>query len=511
MRRIGLAVATVALALVTSAPPASAAVEYLRSFGQGSLGTTLINEGVAVDAAGNVYAASNNADRVFRFSPTGALLGAIGTQGSSPGQFLHPSGVAISPADGNVYVTDSFRQKVVIFTPQGQFVTEWGQAGTAAGQFAPDEAYGIAFDHTGNVVIAGFSQNRVQRFSPTGTFLGAIGTTGSGIGQFDQPFFLEVGLNGQTYVADVGNDRIVRLDTGPGWLGTFGQAGSGTGQLSMPVGIAVAPDGSLYVADDNRARVLHYSQEGGFLDEFGAGPGPGQLADIWDVAVDCRGNVFVQEKSGERIVEFGDPAKAPPPCVAPDAVTLAPQEVTTSSAKVTGTVDPRGDASTYHFEYGSTTAYGTSTASASAGAGSGAAPVSATLSGLAPGTPYHYRLVASNAFGADNGEDQVLTTQVMPVTTVTTTTPTPAPSPAPVTTTVTTPAPVTPAPPRCRVPKVIGLSLAAARKKLLKARCAVGKVRRSKGALVVRTQSRRVGTTVAAGTKVNLTLARKRR
>ena len=406
--------ATAALVVLAGAAPAAAAVEYLRSFGQGSLGNTFINEGVAVDAAGNVYASSNNADRVFRFSPTGALLGAIGTAGSGAGQFTHPAGVAVSPFDGNVYVTDPFRQKVLVFTPTGQFVTEWGQAGTGAGQFASDEAYGISFDKDGNVHIGGFSQNRVQRFTAAGAFLNAVGTSGSGVGQFSGPFMLDTGPNNQIYVADSGNDRIVRLDLGLGWLGVFGTSGAGTGQLSQPVGIAFAPDGTLYVADRLRGRVLHYTQEGGFLDEFGGGAPPAQLGEIYDVAVDCRGNVFVMEKTGERVVEFGDPGAAPPPCVAPDVATGAPADVTIGGATVNGTVNPRGEATTYHFEYGPTTGYGTSTPDVAAGTGTSAGAVSAALSGLVASTEYHYRLVATNKFGTSNGDDKILTTQAVP-------------------------------------------------------------------------------------------------
>ena len=88
--------------------------------------------------------------------------------------------------------------------------------------------------------------------------------------------------------------------------------------------------------------------------------------------------------------------------------------VATSTATIGGTVNPQGEATTYHFDYGTSTSYG-STAPASppypsAGSGSSAAPESANLTGLSPNTTYHYRIEATNAFGASYGTDGMFTT-----------------------------------------------------------------------------------------------------
>jgi hypothetical protein len=88
-------------------------------------------------------------------------------------------------------------------------------------------------------------------------------------------------------------------------------------------------------------------------------------------------------------------------------VTTGPAEnVTTSGAKVTGTVNPGGAQTSYHFEYGTSTSYGLSTPDNDAGAGSADLGVSANLSGLTAQTTYHYRLVA----GGVNGSDRTFTT-----------------------------------------------------------------------------------------------------
>jgi phosphodiesterase/alkaline phosphatase D-like protein len=102
----------------------------------------------------------------------------------------------------------------------------------------------------------------------------------------------------------------------------------------------------------------------------------------------------------------------------PAASTGAASSVTDSSATIAGTVNPHGAAATYHFEYGTSRSYGSSTTSASAGSGTSAVPVSADLTGLTQGTTYHYRLVASNSSGGvSDGADHSFTTNGPPVVT----------------------------------------------------------------------------------------------
>src|SRR4051812_8398427 len=93
--------------------------------------------------------------------------------------------------------------------------------------------------------------------------------------------------------------------------------------------------------------------------------------------------------------------------VAPAATTGPAPAVTDHSATLGGSVDANGAPTSYHFEYGPTTAYGSVTPSADADFGGVAA---ATVGGLSPVTIYHYRLVASNAAGVTEGADQTFTT-----------------------------------------------------------------------------------------------------
>ena len=116
---------------------------------------------------------------------------------------------------------------------------------------------------------------------------------------------------------------------------------------------------------------------------------------------------------------------APPPVVATQPATA----ITHSTATLNGTVNPRGHATSYRFEYGTTTSYGQSTPVQSAGAGDGAVAVSVPVTGLEPNTTYHYRLVATYSDGPVTGADAQFTTQAFqpvvtaqPATSVTTST-----------------------------------------------------------------------------------------
>jgi hypothetical protein len=94
--------------------------------------------------------------------------------------------------------------------------------------------------------------------------------------------------------------------------------------------------------------------------------------------------------------------------------------ITSTSATLTGAVNPEGQATTYYFEYGTSTNYGSQTAMTDAGSGTASAKVSTPVAALAPNTRYHYRLVATNPSGATLGSDVSFKTPKPPVPSVTT-------------------------------------------------------------------------------------------
>jgi hypothetical protein len=98
-------------------------------------------------------------------------------------------------------------------------------------------------------------------------------------------------------------------------------------------------------------------------------------------------------------IASGGSLTPPPPSNPPTVNTTAATNVTATGAQLNGTVNPNGLNTTYHFDYGTSTSYGTSTTSTSAGSGSSGVNVNTTISGLTAGTQYHYRLVATNSAG----------------------------------------------------------------------------------------------------------------
>lgn len=203
-------------------------------------------------------------------------------------QFLNPEGIAVDAA-GNVYVVDSGNFTIRKITSAGVVSTLAGAAGYAGtndgfgnGARFGDPGYGsptgAAIDNAGNIYVADTYNNTIRKITPVGTnwlvttiagtpqfnFVGLpIGGTNDGIGaaiRFNGP--TAVALDGATnlYVADKGNDTIRKLAwNGSNWVsstiaGKIGQSGSVDGtnnnaQFAFPSGITLDASGNIYVAD----------------------------------------------------------------------------------------------------------------------------------------------------------------------------------------------------------------------------------------------------------------------
>lgn len=97
------------------------------------------------------------------------------------------------------------------------------------------------------------------------------------------------------------------------------------------------------------------------------------------------------------------------PCIPPVVTTNAASRVASYSATLNGTVNPEGCNTTVHFQYGTTTSYGSTTASQTK-TGNTYQNVTANINGLSASTTYHFRIVATNSSGTRYGSDRIFTT-----------------------------------------------------------------------------------------------------
>ncbi len=100
------------------------------------------------------------------------------------------------------------------------------------------------------------------------------------------------------------------------------------------------------------------------------------------------------------------------PVAAPTAQTADPTELSATGARIGGTIDPGGLATTYRIDYGRTSSYGSSVFDY-AGASNESDPFSTVVTGLDPETTYHYRVAAVSGAGTATGADRTFKTTAL--------------------------------------------------------------------------------------------------
>ena len=317
---------------------------------------------VAIDGAGNVYAADFWGGGFWVFSGTGTVLRAIeGASAPLPG-VAEPYAVDVGP-NNQVYVMDRLNHRIERFRADGTFVAPAvGARGTQLGTFSWPEGLTVAPD--GGVWAVDPRGDRIERFSGDLSATGVIqkGQTGSGVGQFNYPSNADVDGNGVVWVVDTRNHRIQKYDPATQAFSVLGNQGSGAGRFQDPMGIAVtanavyvadtgndrvqklaldgtpqasyttgldgpegveiAPDGSVWVADTQHSRLVHLSADLGtdLGDGFGSlGTGDTQFFNPHDLAF---GNdkMYVADTYNNRVQVYAMPGPVDPP---PTALTPA--------------------------------------------------------------------------------------------------------------------------------------------------------------------------------------------
>jgi hypothetical protein len=99
----------------------------------------------------------------------------------------------------------------------------------------------------------------------------------------------------------------------------------------------------------------------------------------------------------------------------PVVVTGAAANIQQTSVVLNGAVNPRGAATTYFVQYGTTSLFGLTTPPSEVGAGTKRVRIAVPVGGLAPFTRYHYRVVAQNSQGITRGERRTFRTRRQPL------------------------------------------------------------------------------------------------
>ena len=237
--------------------------------------TTSGLQGIAVDAAGNIFATFPNSGKVLEFSTTGAGAGSwIG--------FGYPYGLALNSAE-EVFVADATYNRLVKIAKDGSQIL------ISQNLTTPE---GLAIDKSGNVYVADYDDNRIVKISP----IGNVQTTVAG-GAWSYPTAVAVDAQGNIYAADGpsngGIRKVTMLNVSTGATTALSTS------FTAPCGLAVDAAGDVYVRDNTLGSVTEISAGGASQVTLGTG-----LTNACGVSIDATGNVYVADNGNSRIVKL---------------------------------------------------------------------------------------------------------------------------------------------------------------------------------------------------------------
>ena len=310
--------------------------------------------GVAMDRSGNMVIADGANHRIRRVEGASGIITTVGGTGiggfsgdnglATEAMLNFPQGVALDAA-GNIFIADNLNHRVrkidvsgivttVAGTGQQGFSGDGGPATAASLAFPSD----VAVDDRGFLFIADTTSHRIRRVEfASGTIMtvagnGRPGFSGDGgpatAASLNSPRAVRLDAEGNLFVADSGNDRIRRVDTrtgivttvaGSGERGFGGDGGAAVAAaLNFPLGVAVNSAGEVFVSDSFNNRVRRVSPISGLIQTV-AGTGlegfsgdGGRAADAMihvpaAAVVDASGNLIFVDNANDRVRAIRSP------------------------------------------------------------------------------------------------------------------------------------------------------------------------------------------------------------
>jgi len=270
--------------------------------GVGTTARFSYTNGIALDQAGNLYVADMDNGTIRKITHGGAVTtfaGKAGGWGNTDGQGAAASfggvGTIAIDAAGNVFAAEFYNNAIRKITSTGlvtTFAGASGQAGSLDGRGTAAQFSGpndIAADASGDVYVADFYNNTIRKITSEGivsTIAGSPGKSGQtdGIGavaRFSGPAGVAAGGDGCVYVTELNNHTVRKITPGGAvttLAGMAGQAGYADGvgsaaRFSQPWGIARDRNGNLYVCDSGNNSIRRISPTGR-VETIVGGPGP---------------------------------------------------------------------------------------------------------------------------------------------------------------------------------------------------------------------------------------------